>query len=157
MPTPVNVHAIADYFIRRGDLEAGDVMTHLKLQKLLYYAQGWHLALKDTPLFSDSLEAWEHGPVCPSVWKRFKNFGWNPIPPTECQSDPERDLDADTLPFLDEVWDAYGQFSAKRLEEMTHEEPPWKDAWNSDPSGNAMIPLEALRAFFLTQIQTQPA
>lgn len=151
MPIPVNVQAVADYFIRRSDLEAGDVMTHLKLQKLLYYAQGWHLALKGSPLFMDSLEAWQHGPVCPTVWKRFRDFAWNPIPPSQCESDPERDLDAETRSFLSEVWDGYGQFTAKRLEELTHEEAPWKDAWESDPSGSASIPHEALRNFFLKQ------
>lgn len=151
MAPPFNVHAVSDYFIRRSDLEAGDVMTHLKLQKLLYYAQGWHLALKDAPLFADRIEAWQHGPVCPVVWTRFRESGWNPIPPEVCQTDSEQDLQPETFSFLGEVWDAYGQFTAKRLEEMTHEEPPWKDAWNSDLNGKAEIPHEALRNFFQEQ------
>ncbi len=45
------------------DREAGDVITQLKLQKLMYIAQGIHLALYDAPLFKEEIEAWQHGPV----------------------------------------------------------------------------------------------
>ena len=56
-----SVHAIADYFISKVDREAGDDITHLKLQKLIYYAQAWHLAMYDKLLFGNKLEA------CPSA------------------------------------------------------------------------------------------
>ncbi|GHU75690.1 hypothetical protein AGMMS49992_20150 [Clostridia bacterium] len=44
-----------------------DYMTNLRLQSLLFYAQGWSLVLRGEPLFDDPIEAWDHGPVVPSV------------------------------------------------------------------------------------------
>ena len=55
----------ADYFLSKIDEDAGDVITNLKLQKLVYYAQGFSLALCGRPLFAERIEAWQHGPVCP--------------------------------------------------------------------------------------------
>ena len=146
----MDVQDVADYFIRRSDLEAGDVLTHLKLQKLLYYAQGWHLALYGVPLFEASLEAWEHGPVCPEVWKRFKEKSWNPILPSETSEYPDSEINQETMDFLSEVWDVYGQFSAKRLEEMTHEEQPWRDAFDQSNIQSGIISHAALRRFFVS-------
>src|SRR5579871_1664070 len=59
--------------------ERGDVLTNLKLQKLLYYAQAWHLVHKDKYLFSEDFQAWIHGPVLPSQYQRFKKNEWRPI------------------------------------------------------------------------------
>lgn len=123
----VSVHAVADYFIQRVDREAGDDITHLKLQKLLYYAQAWHLAMHGKPLFRNTIEAWLHGPVIREVYDRFRHLSWNPIPAGETLENSVR-LDDATRAFLDEVWDVYGQYSAKKLEQMTHEEDPWLHA-----------------------------
>ena len=58
-----NVFDIADKIIAASSSQAevGDVMTNLKLQKLLYYMQGFHLAVFDTPLFDEDIEAWQYG------------------------------------------------------------------------------------------------
>ncbi len=53
----------AKYFLAQTSEDAGDLISNLKLQKLLYYAQGFHLALYDEPLFPEAIEAWTHGPV----------------------------------------------------------------------------------------------
>jgi uncharacterized phage-associated protein len=73
---------VAEWFINRADRQAGDDMTHLKLQKLIYFAQAWHLANTGEPLFSEEMQAWTHGPVVPSVWHKYKQFQWESIPPT---------------------------------------------------------------------------
>ena len=126
---------VADYFLRLVDEDAGDSISNLKLQKLVYYAQAWHLALTSKPLFAEDIEAWAHGPVVPSLYQKYRAFGWEPIhqevwepaaiprPENEAARIPER-----TTGILDEVWEAYGQFTAKRLEELTHSEAPWRDA-----------------------------
>jgi len=121
----VSIHSVADYFIRRAAPDAGDPMTHLKLQKLAYYAQAWSLALEGQELFQDDFEAWVHGPVARSLYDRFASFGWNPITPDTCT---EMQLPEEVAAFLDEVWEVYGQYSAKRLEDLTHDEAPWVDA-----------------------------
>ncbi len=51
----------------------------LKLQKLLYFAQGISYCMNDEELFSEQLEAWVHGPVVPSVYRQYRDYGYNPI------------------------------------------------------------------------------
>lgn len=99
-------------------------INNLKLQKLLYYSQAWHLALNDTPLFSDRIEAWVHGPVVPSVFREYKAFRWSPIipPAGACE------LDDQAAKHIDEVLSAYEGFSSWDLARLTHSESPWKAA-----------------------------
>ena len=59
---------IAKWFINATDRDSGDAITHLKVQKLVYYAQGWAMAYLGSPLFEEDIQAWAHGPVVPSVW-----------------------------------------------------------------------------------------
>ena len=75
MPSAVDV---ARYFLAQSDDDAGDIISNLKLQKLLYYAQGVTLALTGKPLFSDPIEAWQHGPVVPSVYRLYKVAAGHP-------------------------------------------------------------------------------
>jgi uncharacterized phage-associated protein len=75
MKTPLTAMAVAEYFLTLQEEEAGDLISHMKLQELLYYAQGLHLALNGRPLFDDTIEAWTHGPVVPTVYREFKRFG----------------------------------------------------------------------------------
>ena len=140
---------VADYFLGLVDEEAGDSLSNLKLQKLVYYAQGFHLALTGDPLFDDPIEAWEHGPVVPSLYRAFKCYGSGPIPP------PDNGIDLDCYPeevrdLLDEVFQVYGQYSAWKLRNMTHVEPPWVDAHNVSPS--TVIPKEAMKNYFRTLV-----
>ncbi|MDB6118895.1 MAG: putative prophage protein, partial [Verrucomicrobiaceae bacterium] len=76
-----NALDVAKYFLSKADAdEAGDVISNLKLQKLLYYAQGFHLALTGAPLFEEDIQAWVHGPVVREVWQAFNQYGANGIP-----------------------------------------------------------------------------
>lgn len=168
---------VADYFLRLVDEDSGDSISNLKLQKLVYYAQAWHLAITGEPLFADRIEAWPHGPVAPSLYGKYKVFGWEPIRPVASPQvfnrllvaggkewkgaplprpdTPLPDIDAQTQEILDDVWDTYGQFTAKRLEELTHSEDPWIDAREGcgpgDPS-NAIISDDAMRAYYVPKL-----
>jgi uncharacterized phage-associated protein len=126
--TPTSSNAVLDvaqYFIKRVDRESGDVISPLKLQKLVYYAQAWSLVLKDKPIFLDEIEAWVHGPVVHRVWEAYKDYRYESIPEPE---EPLPNFTDEQLEVLDEVWEAYGELSAKRLESLTHSEPPWISA-----------------------------
>ncbi|MGR5987198.1 Panacea domain-containing protein [Bacillus sanguinis] len=81
----VDARMVAQYFLSRSTPNTDRSITHLKLQKLAYYAQAWHLALNgiDQPLFKDKIEAWVHGPVCPSLYSVFKGAGRFEIQPEE--------------------------------------------------------------------------
>lgn len=123
-------------------------LTHLKLQKLLYYAQGFHLAIFGRRLFPETIEAWEHGPVAPAAWSLFRRHGGTPIP-APADSD-QVSLSAEQRDLLNDEWNTYGQFSARKLRNMTHEEAPWKEAFRA--GGNAPITDEALVRYFRTQV-----
>lgn len=136
---------IADYFLAQVDEEAGDSLSNLKLQKLLYYAQGAFLAIHHRPLFEDRIEAWEHGPVVPTLYRGLNHHGADPVP-------LERPIDLAAYEpavrdLLDEVYLVYGQFSASKLRDMTREEAPCKNT----PRGEE-IDLAAMREYFSTQL-----
>ena len=119
---------IADHLLV-GCRERGELLTNLKLQKLLYYADAWHLALHGEALFDEPFEAWVHGPVLPSQYERFRRFEWRPI-----TDEVERPvLDDRVASHLDEIIDVFGGESAIALEIMTHEERPWLEARDELP------------------------
>lgn len=125
---PATIHNIADYFISKADAEAGDNVTHLKVQKLAYYAQAWHLAIMGSRLFDNEFEAWVHGPVAQELFKRLQGNSWNPLLADHMITVPTDELESETIGFLDEIWDVYGQYTAKALEDLTHQEAPWLEA-----------------------------
>lgn len=137
---------VADFFL---DLyhRHGDLLTNLKLQKLLYYAQGWHLALYEKPLFGEKIQAWVHGPVVYSVYSRFKQFGSNPISYQPTQTD----LPHKVPEFLTEIMNVFGKYHAFQLQRMTHSEPPWIKARGDtaiDESSFATIKQKDMQDYF---------
>lgn len=94
------------------------------MQKLLYYCQGFNLALTDNPLFPQRIEAWDHGPVVPDIYHEFKVNGAGAIPiPNDFNPDA---LSEDEQELVDEIYEVFGQYSAWKLRNLTHEEKPWK-------------------------------
>lgn len=145
------VNQIADYFLFRSDESVGDLLSNLKLQKMCYYSAGVINAVRnldEKPLFEERIEAWTHGPVVPELYRRFRDNGSSVIPEL---SNYDTDLvdDADQS-VLDDVYNFYGQFSAWKLRDMTHEESPWIDA--KFRGENFPITREALRAHFINEV-----
>ncbi|MBF0414133.1 MAG: SocA family protein [Desulfamplus sp.] len=136
---------IADCFLRLSDEE--ELLCNMKLQKLLYYAQGLHLALYNEPLFNERIFAWTHGPVVAEVYYKYKNFGIAGIPAPKGKE--HKKLSDKIEELITEVFIVYGQFSAWKLRELTHEEPPWNETTIGEE-----IEHSKLRAYFLTQLQT---
>ncbi len=123
-------------------------MTPKKLQKLCYYAQAWHVALKGVPLIDCKFEAWVHGPVCPELYYQYKHFRWLEVPRMERI---DRNIDEDTLDFLDEIFETYGDLDGDELEALTHMELPWQEQRigleEYEPSSNE-IRLDSMRNFY---------
>ena len=113
---------VAEYFIDKAHKE-GRVITNKKLQKVIYYAQAWSLALRDKPIFKDQIEAWIHGPVVNSVYQKYKKYGFGTI---EEKVDVEGLFTENEKKFLDNVWRVYGKKDAEYLELLTHNEEPWQ-------------------------------
>lgn len=119
-----DVNHIADWFINRIDREAGEAITHLKLQKLLYFAQAWYLANKGEALFDAEFQAWAHGPVTRPIYDRFKGQSWEPLTPV----DNPTVLPKIITSYLAKVFETYGKYGAKHLEKITHGHDPWINA-----------------------------
>lgn len=138
---------IADYLCFLASEEAEyEPMTHLRLQKLLYYVQGWSLAIRGNPVFSEPIEAWKDGPVVPEVYQVFKDFGAAPIP-----APPRTKLPDDIAGFVRSIWEAHKQYSATALRAKTHNEETWSQARRGLPSGASSseeITHEAMILFF---------
>lgn len=119
---------MADYLLLESR-ERGELLTPLKLQKLLFYADAWHMALYGDEATSEQFQAWVHGPVALTQYHRFKEYRWRPI--TEEIERP--DLGDGLSQHLDEVIDVFGSESATALEIMTHQELPWLSARGGIP------------------------
>jgi uncharacterized phage-associated protein len=128
--TPCNIHDATDYVIGAFADEHGSLNV-LKLQKLLYYVQAWHLAKHDKPLFESKFQAWVHGPVSRDVYNRFKDSHslYSPVTAHFIRSEFSRAaIDGHAKAHMDEILEAYGQFTGTQLEDMTHDEQPWVEA-----------------------------
>lgn len=140
--------SVASYFLLLPDEDAGDSISNMKLQKLCYYAQGFWLALHGEPLFDDPIEAWQHGPVIPDLWREYRQHGAFGIPrPADVEP---TEYDDEVRGVLEEIFEVYGQFSAWKLRNLTHDEAPWVEAWRSD---DKTIGHDALRTYFATLVE----
>ena len=104
-------------------------LTPLKLQKILYYAQGWSCVWDEKFLFDEEFEAWQYGPVNRLVYDTFKTYKGNEIPLSEGKI--PKDYKKYELDTIEIVWKNYGHYSANELVEFTHREEPWQSAYKS--------------------------
>ena len=125
----------------------GERLTNLKLQKLLYYQQGYHLAAFGTPLFEEDVEAWMYGPVVPMVYDAYSQYGSAVLP----EVGDTITLSEDEELLFNQVYDAYREFSAIGLMNLTHTEAPWMNAIPHDRG--TVISQSAMTAYFKTQLQ----
>ena len=121
-------------YIKSQQIITGEV----QLQKLVYYAQAWSLAWDGTPLFHDRIEAWRHGPVVRSLYKRGDDADATVLNPHERAT-------------VDAVLDHYGSMYGASLREMSHDEKPWADVWGDRPADGVCsdeITHDAMRRFY---------
>lgn len=117
-----SIFEVARFFLTK------ESMTHLKLQKLCYYAQAWYLTIYGQKLFDEEFQAWLHGPVSPSLYQRYKQWGWHEI----SEYTGIVNLCTETIYFLEMVYNMYGSFTGNQLENLTHSEDPWIFARNGE-------------------------
>ena len=124
-----NYKLIANFFLRVG-YDYGDLLTNLKLQKLVYYAQAFYLAKYGKELFEEDFQAWIHGPVLPELYNDYSKFRYNPIqvPDLDNVETIIEKAGKKITKHLNDVCKNYFDFSAYKLEHMTHDEDPWKIA-----------------------------
>ena len=127
-----------------SDLE--ELISNMKLQKLLYYQQGFHLAYFGTPLFDEEIEAWMYGPVVPCVYEYFKTNDNRGIE----YSGNIVSLSTEEEALFNEVHRVYGKYSATGLIEMTHNETPWK---STPVKTGSVISKDKMKAFFKKRLK----
>lgn len=143
----LNAYDVALYFLfiaRRDD--AGDIISNLKIQKMLYYAQGHFLAFFDKPLFSEKIEAWKHGPVVKVIYDKFCKYGKLAINFKELDSYKREIYTKEHLDFLPFIYKKYNSLSAWTLAERTHKESPWLKNYTENNTNE--IPQKDLKDFF---------
>lgn len=122
----------------------GKKLTIMQLLKLVYIAHGWCLALLNLPLVNEEPEAWQHGPVFPSIYRAFRRFGSGPI--TEPASTPfgplaSADISAQQKSVIEAVVRGYGDTHAFALSRMTHQpDTPWHKVYQDGAGSSDDIP-----------------
>ena len=142
---------IANWILSRINTNSGDTISPLKLQKLLYYCQAWHYTIFNEPIFDEDIQAWAHGPVVPSQYRRFANIArYTNIDISVIDLD-QPSLSRDSEDLLEEVMDIYGEHTAYYLEQLTHKERPWLETRGDLPEYAAtdrVIPLELMYEYY---------
>lgn len=163
--------AVANAFLDLAKID-GKPLSPLKLQKLVYIAHGWNLAINEQPLVSDEFpEAWQYGPVFPSIYHEFKQYGRGDVANKARQFEksgpgpldfnsivPEiQEADQLTWNFLRTVWSKYSQFSGLALSDATHRsDTPWSKVWSeSGGARNADIKNELIKEHYQTLARTR--
>lgn len=118
-------------------------LTPLKLQKILYYVQGWSYVWDGVPVFDEEFEAWQYGPVNREVYEKFKEYKNREIPQAEGRI--PANAKQSELETIESVWRDYGDETASNLVSMTHSEAPWREAYQSGSN----ITNEAIREYFV--------
>jgi uncharacterized phage-associated protein len=142
----VSVHDVADYIL------SWRAMSAMKMQKLLYYAQAWHLATQSERLFKEPIEAWANGPVVRELYEHHRGsytvvtWPWG----------DKAQLSEKEQTTVDRVLTSYGVKDAQWLSDETHAELPWREARRDLPEGarsSATISTSAMREFYHAQLR----
>jgi uncharacterized phage-associated protein len=152
--------AVANLLLDLAD-EQGLSLTHMAIHKIAYFAHGWTLAKKNSPLVNHQFEAWKYGPVIASVYRALKGIGDAPVKVRVNGFDPVLDVsfpvfaafDPSDRDLIRDVLNAYGRMPATKLSDITHRPGgAWDQVWNA-PGGKITlgmrIPDDAIRREFL--------
>lgn len=147
----ITANTVADYFLAFAN-ECEELITNLKLNKLVYYTQAWHLALFNDPMFDDEIEAWVHGPVLPAVYDVYKHFKWTPIIKHDLNLEEiKQQFSAEKQELLDDIVEVYLPKTAYELEQTTRCEDPWiiaRDGLEPDRASHKVITHDTMQKYF---------
>lgn len=139
----------AEYIVWLSCQNQYDSVSNLKLQKLLFYAQGKSLAECGKMLFDARIEAWQHGPVIADIYHEYKRYQKEAIP---CPQNINLGIYSnEQRTIMDKTYQIYAPYSAWELRNMTHDELLW-----SQVADKGVIPAPMLREYFLAKMKTRP-
>ena len=143
----LNALNVSEYILKGlSEPDAGDIISNLKLQKLLYYAQGIHLVRCNKALFKDKIYHWQHGPVVKSVYEKYKSFNSRALEIPEEVGNLNQFSEKDKYSIA-LTYNYYGKYSAWLLREKTHQEDPWKNT-----KLHKIITQKAIKTFFKKEL-----
>lgn len=141
-----SVYDVADFFIDFAKNDENDTITNLRLNKLLFFAQAWHLVKYDTPLFNDNIEAWDLGPVVPVIYQKYKDYNKNNIDSVSSGYSTSN-FTSEEIDTLTEVIFFYGRYSTTELVNQTHQEnSPWKKVY--EKGKNEVINKDSIKEYY---------
>ncbi|MBR2123883.1 MAG: DUF4065 domain-containing protein [Acetobacter sp.] len=167
---PSTAIEVANEFLTLGFEESIDI-DQMKLQKLVYYAQAWFLALKQRPLFEEDIEAWPWGPVIRDIYIQTQGYGRNPVvrklsqlqpknnDPLDCHFDMHipKGVSERLKAFIRKVWDVHKNYTGIQLSNSTHAEgEPWSivsEKYQGDLRQKPTIPNALIKAVFTNKVQ----
>lgn len=137
---------IANFFVNLSSAADEELMTNLKVNKLVYFAQAWSLVRFNKKLFDEDILAWQYGPVVQSVYNTFKPCGKNNIANVAGNYSEDK-FSEDELALLIDVAMQYGQFTAPKLVDITHKKnSPWSKVYKEHESN--VISIESIKEYF---------
>ncbi len=174
MPAPLTAAAVANYFIDKARQDRCTDLSPMKLQKLVYFAHGWHAAINRAPLIDEQVEAWPYGPVVASLFHDTKHYGNSPVSdyvdtfdfsafddspsgPVELYFPKIDPNDSELRALLDVIWDRYGGLNALQLSTLTHKEgTPWHQVLvecNGSIPRSTDIPYKSIQDWFAARVR----
>ena len=145
-----SANQIASAFVDKA-IKEKSYLTHMKLQKLIYIANGIHLARNGQPLIIEPIETWDYGPVVQSVYQNYKIFGSSQISVNAFEGlIPEVKLDDNAKKSIDDAWTVGKGVDGIQLSNWTHKEgSPWTIA---KEKSLPVIPNDEMKSYFETFI-----
>lgn len=124
--------AIANYFINKK----ATGLTVMQVLKLSYIAHGFKLGLDWGAMSNEAAQAWQYGPVFPSIYHTFKNVNLYSIKKPALDSANEvidSNFDDHDVKVLNLIYELYGDVEAWRLSRLTHQPgTPWHTAYHKN-------------------------
>jgi len=151
LPDEKNINKIlqiSDCFVRKSN----ETITPLKLQKLLYYFHAWSLVFFEQ-VIEEKFEAWVYGPVLPTVYYYYRDYGCKPIKSNNSYKQILKENNYINS-LVDSIFMAYGKYEAIFLKELTHKEEPWTKARENiecSTRTNECIENESIKKYYLEE------
>lgn len=114
--------------------EEGLNLTNMQVQKLVYFAHGYMLAINNQSLINDEVKAWNFGPVVPPMYNKLKKYGNSAI---DIGTDIEdADLTEQQVKVIKWVWNSFKNHSGSQLSQISHlPDAPWSQVWRDNKFG----------------------
>lgn len=146
--------AVANAFYTLANKD-GKKLTNMQLQKLVYIAHGFNLAVQGEALFTDQVRAWEYGPVIPDLYNELKKYGAGEVTGRLLTKTPPIKQESPEMQVIRAVWNGYGQYSGIELSAMTHKEgTPWHKTYEQGRRNE--IPNPIIKEYYQQLLNERP-